>query len=369
MSESRTRTKYTYDPVGNRLSSLGVSPYSYNSSNELTSTPSATYTYDKNGSMLTKMDSTGTTQYAWDYYTSKLDSVTLPGSGGTVSFKYDAFGRRAQKSFTQGSTTTTTNYLYDGVNLLEEVDNTGIVIARYVRSRRIDEQLAVVRGSTTSYYHQDGLESVSSLSTATGTLANTYAYDGYGRLTNSSGTIANRFQFTGRELDQESGLYYYRARYYDPSVGHFLSEDPVKFNGGINFYRYVKNTPINLFDPFGLSPSSDVAEEYDAYVACRDERQRQLYPGARAAEACKQQREYSAPFNPEEGPEIPSETSAGDMSDFNASSEARQEAAADCLKEHPLAGMDKRFIDIDVGEAFEPSWDTTTINIFNLFFQ
>src|SRR5215469_17995530 len=87
MGESICLTKYTYDPVENRLSSLGVSPYLYNSANQLTSTPSATYGYDLNGSAVTKNDSTGITTYAWDFE-NRLTSVTLPGSGGTVSFKY-----------------------------------------------------------------------------------------------------------------------------------------------------------------------------------------------------------------------------------------------------------------------------------------
>ena len=96
--------------MGNRLSSLNVTQYNYNASNELTSTPTLTYSYDSAGNLKSKSD--GTT-YNWDYE-NRLTKVVLPGTGGTVSFKYDAFGRRAQKSFVQGSTTTTTNYLYDG---------------------------------------------------------------------------------------------------------------------------------------------------------------------------------------------------------------------------------------------------------------
>src|SRR5258707_1632894 len=80
-----TTESYTYDPVGNRLSSLGVSPYNVNSSNELTSTPSTTYTYDNNGNTLTKVVGTNTTTYAWDFE-NRMSSVTLPGSGGTVTF-------------------------------------------------------------------------------------------------------------------------------------------------------------------------------------------------------------------------------------------------------------------------------------------
>lgn len=88
-----TTESYSYDAVGNRLSSLGVSSYTTNSSNELTSTSNATYTYDSNGNTLTKVIGSNTTSYAWDYE-NRLTSVTLPGSGGTVSFRYDPFGRR-----------------------------------------------------------------------------------------------------------------------------------------------------------------------------------------------------------------------------------------------------------------------------------
>src|SRR5580704_542438 len=90
---TNTTETYTYDPVGNRLSSLGVSPYSVNSSNELSSTPSTSHTYDNNGNTLTKVVGTNTTGYAWDYE-NRMTSVTLPGTGGTITFKYDPFGRR-----------------------------------------------------------------------------------------------------------------------------------------------------------------------------------------------------------------------------------------------------------------------------------
>jgi YD repeat-containing protein len=95
-----TTESYTYDPVGNRLSSLGLSPYQYNVSNELTQTPNTIYAQDANGNTTIKTDSTGNTIYTWDYE-NRLTSVTRPGTGGTLSFKYDPLGRRIQKSFTQ----------------------------------------------------------------------------------------------------------------------------------------------------------------------------------------------------------------------------------------------------------------------------
>jgi len=225
-----------------------LSPYAYNTSNQLTSYPGSTYTYDNNGNTLTKVTSAGTTSYSWDFE-NRLTSVTLPGSGGTVTFKYDPFGRRIEKISSLG----TMNYLYDGANVLEEVDGSGNVLGRYVQSPGVDQPLAETRGSTTSYYQADGLGSVSSLSSSAGTLANTYTYDSYGKLTASSGTITNPYRYTGREFDSETSLYYQRARYNETSVGRFISEDPVAFLGGANFYQYVRGNPITLADPFGLS--------------------------------------------------------------------------------------------------------------------
>jgi len=244
-----TTESYTYDAVGNRLSSLGASPYSYNSSNELTAKPGVAYTYDSNGNTLTKVDSTGTTTDAWDFE-NRLTSVTLPGSGGTVSFKYDPFGRRIQKSSASG----TTDYLYDGANVIEEVDSSGAVLARYTQGSGLDEPLAVLRSGTTTYYEADGLGSVTSLSNSTGALANTYTYDSFGNLSASTGTVTNPLRYTAREFESETGLYYYRARYYDSGTGRFLGEDPLKVNGvPKNVYGYVLNNPVRYVDPDGLS--------------------------------------------------------------------------------------------------------------------
>jgi RHS repeat-associated protein len=246
-----TKETYTYDRVGNRLSSLGVTPYVNNSSNELTSIPGTSYTYDNNGNMATKTDATGVTTYTWDYE-NRLVGVALPGAGGSVAYKYDPFGRRVQKAFTQGSTTTPTNYVYDGRKLLEEIDQNGNVLARYGQGPSIDEPMSELRSSTTSYYDIDFLGSTTSLSNSAGALANTYTYDAFGKQTASTGTIVNPFRYTGRELDAETGLYNYRFRYYDQNVGRFLSEDPILWDGGINLYRYADGNPVSKVDPMGL---------------------------------------------------------------------------------------------------------------------
>jgi RHS repeat-associated protein len=107
----------------------------------------------------------------------------------------------------------------------------------------------------TSYYHADGLGSITSLSGSAGSLTETYGYDSFGKQTSSSGSLTNPLRYTAREFDSETSLYYYRARYYDPSVGRFLTEDPIRIaGGGPDFYGYVQNDPADNIDPSGLCP-------------------------------------------------------------------------------------------------------------------
>jgi len=99
---------------------------------------------------------------------------------------------------------------------------------------------------------QDGLGSSTSLSDLTGTLVSTYTYDSFGKLTASTGSLTNPFRYTGCEFDAETGLYFFRARYGDPSVGKFLSEDEIGNDEGTNLYPYVANNPIRFRDPTGF---------------------------------------------------------------------------------------------------------------------
>jgi RHS repeat-associated protein len=207
-------------------------------------TPCFTIAYDANGNTLS--DAQGRS-FTWDFE-NRLTQAIVPGTnGGTTTFKYDPFGRRIQKSGPLG----TTNYLYDGHNLIDELDNSGNVLARYTQGAGIDQPLSELRSGATSYYEQDALGTVTSLSNGAGALANTYTYDSFGKLSASTGSITNPFQYTGREFDQETGLLFNRARYFDPSAGRFLSEDPVGFWGGMNLYAYTRNSPVVLKDAFG----------------------------------------------------------------------------------------------------------------------
>src|SRR5437016_4341883 len=151
---------------------------------------------DSNGNTLTKVVGSNTTTYAWDFE-NRLTSVTLPGNGGTVSFKYDPFGRRIYKSSSSG----TSVYAYDRDNLIEETNASGGVVARYSQMQDVDEPLAMLRSSATSYYHADALGSITSLSNAAGALANTYTYDSFGKITNSTGSLVNPFRYAARDFD------------------------------------------------------------------------------------------------------------------------------------------------------------------------
>jgi len=225
------------------------SGWSYNNSNQLTARPGVTYTYDNNGNTLTKTDPSGTTQYAWDYE-NRLSSVTLPNQS-VVSFKYDPFGRRTQKSSSSG----TTNYAYDGADIVEEVNATGSVLARYAMGPGIDQPMSMLRSSATSFYEEDGLGSVTSLTDSAGSAVGSYVYESFGKLTSPEGGVTNAFRYTAREFDGETAMQYSRARYYDPASARFLGEDPTRFVSGPNFYTYAANAPTQFNDPTGYFPT------------------------------------------------------------------------------------------------------------------
>jgi RHS repeat-associated protein len=203
---------------------------------------------DNNGNTLS--DASGRS-YTWDFNGRMVSSV-VPGTG-TVAFKYDPFGRRIYKS----SPNFTGIFAYDGFNLIMTMNSGGAVVSRYTFTQNIDEPLAEFRSGGNSYYEADGLGSITSLSSSAGALANTYTYDSFGNVTSSTGTLSNPFRYTGREFDSETGLDFNRARYYDSTAGRFLSEDPIRFFGGVDFYSYVSNSSTNFSDPLGLCPAAN----------------------------------------------------------------------------------------------------------------
>jgi RHS repeat-associated protein len=203
--------------------------------------------------------------------------------------KFDPFGHHIQRSVPLG----TTNYLYDGDgdHVIAEVDASGNVLARYAQTLETDELLSEVRSSTTSYYGQDALSSITSLSSSAGVLANTYTFDSYGNLIGSTGSLTNPFQYTGRDNDLDTGLYYYRARYFDRKIGRFISEDPLGVRDHSNMYAYVRNNPVNFVDPLGLYQTkgfdSDQKPLLDAAIAEALAKLREKCPNCAGADGPK----------------------------------------------------------------------------------
>jgi RHS repeat-associated protein len=199
--------------------------------------PTKSFTYDPNGNLT----GDGVKTYEWDA-ANRLVAVKQ-GGNTLASFTYDGNGRRATK--TAGGATLT--YVYDGAQFLEERPSAGAT-KRHVYGPGIDQPLAQAQGGTTTYTVADHLGSVVRATDAAGAPTLTREYDPWGNLLQGSATSG--FAFTGREWDAEAGLYHYRARYYDPSVARFLSQD-VAVQPALSVYGYGSNNPVLNVDPTG----------------------------------------------------------------------------------------------------------------------
>ncbi len=217
------------------------------------SVAAVTQSYDNNGNL----SGDGTWTFGYDAE-NRLTSATKVGV--SASYVYDPFGRREQK--TVGSVIT--KYLLDGPSVIEEYDGINTRTARYVYTPAIDEPIFMERGGNRYFYHFDGSGSVAALTGTNGIVSERYAYGPYGE-TASTSAAGNPYRYTGRELDAETGLYYYRARYYSVSLGRFLQPDPLGYADGMNLYAYVGNDPLNLLDPDGLLARETATKAYGVY--------------------------------------------------------------------------------------------------------
>lgn len=240
---------YTYDSVGNRTSSHLSASYGLQPFNKIVSTATASYTYDGNGNMTSRWDAAGRWYFTWDAE-NRLVRVVKPGwrplSYRTITYSYDALGRRFER---QSKATGTESYTYDGQDVILDQNSSGAQTT-YINGPGIDNKLKQTSNGTSSYFLQDRIGSVTAITDASGTVTSSATYDGYGRQT---GPLDTRYSYTGRELDSEIGLLFYRARWYDPTLGRFIGEDPIGFAGGTpNLYEYVHNNPLLFNDPSGL---------------------------------------------------------------------------------------------------------------------
>ncbi len=245
---------FAYDPVGNRTASHLATGQVHDAANRLLEDSAFTYQYDLTGNLTSKTaKATGaTTTYAYDV---ENRLVAVAGPGLMASYAYDPLGRRIARTVNGVAT----RYVYDQEDLLFEYDKANVPQARYTHGPGIDEPLARtdLASGQIAFYQADGLGSITELTDGSGAVVQRYRYDAFGALLASPGTVTQPYTFTGREFDAETGLYYYRARYYDPTLGRFLQEDPIGTDGGLNLYVYVNNNPTNSIDPFGLSPCTN----------------------------------------------------------------------------------------------------------------
>ncbi len=251
---ARTET-YTYDKEGNRT----MSGYTTGAGNRLTADGTYTYAYDNDGNMVgrTRTADGQVTAYTYDYGNRLTEVLIKTSTGITVQddkFTYDVENRRIGKNTLSGGQSWT---IYDGQNAYADFNSSGSLTMRYLQGPALDSLLARVDTSGNPiWYLTDNIGSVRMLVDTNGNIKDQLTYDSFGNILNETNSSnGDRFKFTGREWDSEIGQYYYRARYYNPTIGRFVSEDPLNvLSGDTNFYRYVRNSPLAKRDPSGQFP-------------------------------------------------------------------------------------------------------------------
>jgi RHS repeat-associated protein len=249
---SQVNEAYSYDANGNRVSGGTVTGVN----NQLLSDGVYNYTYDGEGNRTRRVEiGTGkVTEYVWDYR-NRLASVLFKDAGGVVSktidYIYDGNNQRTGKRI-DGAVTE--RYVIDRNQIALVFDGAGVQTHRYLYGTQIDQVLADETATATNWFLADNQGTVRDVVDSNGTVIDHINYDSFGKVQSQSNAGYDlRFGYTGREQDGETGLDYYRARYYDASVGRFISEDPLGFGAGDgNLTRYVGNSPVNFNDPNGL---------------------------------------------------------------------------------------------------------------------
>jgi len=262
-----SQNRYDYDPLGNRtmLSNGTQTTYESNKLNQYERVGVVNYSYDINGNL------TNDGQYTYIYDCESRLIEVKQGEATIVTYAYDFKGRRVRKSV--GASVT--QFSYDGDKIISDYNDAGVLLAKYVYGPGIDKPIYLVSGGNGYYYFFDGLGSVVALARNGSAPTEVYSYDVFGE-PNRVSNIGNRYMFTGREFEPETGLYYYRARYYYPQLGRFLQTDPIGYGDGMNIYAYVSNNPIIRTDPLGMMgkpaprPPKPKKPPKDCMIACQE---------------------------------------------------------------------------------------------------
>ncbi|KAI9129302.1 FG-GAP-like repeat-containing protein [Acaryochloris sp. CCMEE 5410] len=250
---------YSYDNNGNRTNA----GYETGGNNRLLSDGTYTYTYDGEGNRITRTEiTTGeVTEYTWDYRNRLTGVVTKDSAGNViqdVEYGYDVYDRRIEKTVDPDGdgpeSEQTERFVYDGDHIALVFDENGEQTHRYLHGPQIDQVLAEeIANGEVRWALADNQGTIRDVIDNDGNVLNHVTYDSFGQITSETNPETDfRFGYTGREFDEETGKYFYRARYYDARVGKFISEDPIGFSAGdVNLSRYVFNSPVNFTDPSG----------------------------------------------------------------------------------------------------------------------
>jgi RHS repeat-associated protein len=282
---SRAST-FAYDPAGNiltRTDNSVATSYQYNNLDQLLSAGSKTYTYDLRGNLASMTSTSGVATFSFDS-ANRMASVLMPAGAGSASFTYDGENRRIAQTVSGSKS----QFLWDpssGVgDVVMEANGPGNILASYAFGP--SGALWRTAGSTTSFYLQDALGSVIGLTDPTAKLTDQYRYDAYGQPTLTNGSTTNPYRYRGQWTDSVTGFQYLRSRYYDPSVGRFLSRDQAGFELGspvdFNRYRYAASNPVNASDPLG---QESALEWIMLKLNIQDKAALGEYAGQRAAES------------------------------------------------------------------------------------
>jgi len=225
-----------------------VTEYRTNNINEYVFVGDKRFEYDTNGNLTFD----GRYRYFYDY-ANRLCEVKDEAGVTIALYWFDTFGRRIT-TLVEG---VVEDFYYDGMQVMERRNGLGEWSVQYIYGIGIDEPLLMHKSDGSIYwYHQNALGNVMVMTDSVGDVVEWYEYDVYGAVMiyDSSNEVVerslvgNRYMFTGRRYDYETGLYFYRARYYHPILGRFLSRDPV-FTPSV--YEYCTSNPISYIDPHG----------------------------------------------------------------------------------------------------------------------
>ncbi|WP_341278960.1 RHS repeat-associated core domain-containing protein [Paenibacillus sp. FSL H8-0537] len=266
---------FGYDGFGNITSinrNGSIQAFSYDALNRIkeenTAEGQRTYTYDDRGNRLTVSGSSpDLTEETTTYSYNALNMLkTYSSSNGTqATYSYYGDGLRATK-IVDGKTT---RYVYLNGHIIEELDENGNTKARNVWGNELLYRHDYVTGKE-GYYSYNGHGDVVRITNDSGIAINSYDYDIWGNLLSQTEGMSNPFKYTGEVYDEESGLYYLRARYYDPSIGRFINEDTyegeVANPQSLNFFTYVYNNPLRYTDPSGNVALDPIVFEYNVLI-------------------------------------------------------------------------------------------------------